>query len=199
MTEEFFRRYVDRPLSPATKKRKNIFDSMTFLLEATAADDVDMGAYGVISANSNNINEGFAPIMDPLMPAPEIPILAMPSTSAVVSMSEPTQSHSANPNPNIHFSFMLVPLLNRLSQDKLYAVWPKILKVIQEAEEAKKLQILQDELIYPPDVEPAALPELEPEPEATEEEEGPVYSCSHGRPKNPDGEIIYPETDHEDD
>lgn len=105
--------------------------------------------------------------------------------------------HPQNANPNTHFALMLIPLLDRLPHDALYQAWPAILNTIKNYDFPQRVeQIGRKSLYEATGVAPAGVAGAPPEEEAVQD--NPIYQSRYGRPTNADGEIMYPETDHED-
>ncbi|XP_021197901.3 uncharacterized protein LOC110381819 [Helicoverpa armigera] len=193
-----------RKMSPLAKKKKHThFNSMSFLIPSTSTQEDN-------NVDNNNEDEE----------SQEAP----PLSTAERMVAEFSQMHEVKPTPyvvpvpqiqqpahtpideHLNFALMLIPSLRQLTADQKFIAWTSIIEIIQKAGElGKNISVLQDQLRYPtagPSGEQGQVPmvQLPPAPGTLEPEEPeePAFPASHGRPTNPQGEIMYPETDQED-
>ncbi|CAH0696340.1 unnamed protein product [Spodoptera exigua] len=216
LKQSFLKGYgVTRPVSKIKKQRQ--IHKLSFLIPSTPVMEVDTGA-GTTASDNNNEDE-LDLVMDTLAneKTEEINIpTASTSTENIATFAKENEVKKKPifiPVPkieepkydpideNLHFALMLVPLLRGLNQDQRFYAWSNILNVVQKARELgpKKLSILQEELRYTDGEAPNLLQDLayvQPEPEPPVDDE-PIFPAAHGRPTNEAGEIMYPETDNE--
>ncbi|XP_035452256.2 uncharacterized protein LOC118277529 [Spodoptera frugiperda] len=196
------------------RKKKQI-EKLSFLIPTTPVMEVDSGAGATAAANNND--DDLDLVMDTLKSEEANAPTASTSADNIAAFAK---QHEVKKKPffiplpkieepkhepideNLHFALMLVPLLRALNQDQRFYAWSNILNILQKARELgpKKLSILQEELRYTDGEAPNLLQDLayvQPDPEPPVDEE-PMFPAAHGRPTNEAGEIMYPETDTED-
>ncbi|XP_022818287.1 uncharacterized protein LOC111350821 [Spodoptera litura] len=198
------------------RKHKQI-QKLSFLIPTTPVMEVDTGAGATAVPVVSNNDDDLDLVMDTLKAAENNVPTASTSSENIATFAKENDIKKKTffiPLPkieepkhdpideNLHFALMLVPLLRGLNQDQRFYAWSNILNVIQKARELgpKKLSILQEELRYTDGEGPNLLQDLayvQPEPERPVDEE-PMFPAAHGRPTNEAGEIMYPETDTED-